>query len=232
VSSERRKEFEAYLASIAAQHANIVEETKVKVDETRGELWRNEERQFLLEEAGFMARSFFRACLRSIKLMRPGNEHDEKEFREREEKQFSRLDDENTDMMFSMQPPVNRENELKSRASYYHAHLREHINSDSQCLNSEPWREQDIEVFLHFLRTGEKRRRYVLKDYRFDDPYKSLFDNERIKRFEERANALLRDTYKANGWTLRSDFKPRDPSERVDSIFGFIEDPEEKDQYY
>lgn len=179
-----------------------------------------------------MARSLFRACLRSIKLMRPGNEHDEKEFREREEKQFSRLEDDNTDMMFSMQPPVNRENELSSRASYYLAHLREHINSDSQCLTSDPWKEHDVEVFLHYLRTGEKRRRYVLKDYRFDDPYRSLFDNERVKRFEARANALLRDTYKANGWSLRSDFKTRDPSERVDSQFSFIEDPEEKDQYY
>ena len=232
-NAERREKFEEYLASIArpaAPQTRVAEPTG-KIDQTRGEVWRKEERKFLFEEAGVMARSLFRTCLRSINVMRPGNEHDEMEFRAREEKQFSKVGDDAIDM-FSVQPPVNRDNELTSRVNYYHAHLREHINSDSQCLNADPWTESDIATFLHFLRTGEKRRRYVLKDYRFEDPYKSVFDDERIKKFEERANALIHDTYKANGWILTSERMAKERRKDLDSSFGYDIDPEGKEEYF
>ena len=52
---------QAHLDSIAPQRPKIVSsEPKEKVDETRGELWRKEERKILFDEAGFLARSLFR----------------------------------------------------------------------------------------------------------------------------------------------------------------------------
>ena len=206
--AERQAAARAYLAS-QADVPRVAEPTEV-VDETRGPQWRQEEREVLLEEAGFLARSLYRACIRSIKLMRPGNQHDEDDFKEREERQFSNLNDEKADLFFSMRPPVDRKNELRSRAEYYHAHLRENFNSDSQCLDKNPWNEHDIQACLYFLRHGEKSRRYILKDYRFEDPYSSKYDVERINKFEARAVELLRDTYKANGRVLLADTKPED----------------------
>jgi len=223
-AEEKRAAVAAYLASCStSQEQPDVEEP---VDESRGEGWRNNERTFLMEEAGFLAKSLYRTCLRSVTVLRPGNHKDEKDFREREEQQIADLDDEGGGLIFSMEPPVNRENELQSRADYYYTHLRENYNSDSQCLDRKPWKEHDIEVFMHFLKNGEKRRRYVLKDYRFDDPYKSSFNADRVKQFEARANVLLRDTYVANDWLLMSDIKPEDYDTEYDPDFDF-DDPVE-----
>ena len=74
----------------------------------------------LRKEAAFLTKSLYRICLRSVRLIRPGNEHDEEEFERREKK---RLEDENSPRkdddvrmgMFSMLPPVDREDELRSR---------------------------------------------------------------------------------------------------------------------
>lgn len=214
--AERQAVARAYLAS-QGNVPRVAEPTKV-VDETRGPQWRNEERQILLEEAGFLARSLYRACIRSIKLMLPGNQHDEADFKEREERQFASLNDEKGDLFFSMRPPVDRKNELRSRAEYYHAYLRENFNSDSQCLDRDPWSEHDVQACLHFLRHGEKSRRYILKDYRFKDPYSCIYDAERIDKFETRAHALLRDTYKASGRVLLADTKPEDYETQYDPV--------------
>jgi hypothetical protein len=127
-----------------------------------------------------------------------------------------------------MEPPVNRKNELESRADYYYTHLRENYNSDSECLDQEPWKENDIEIFLSFLKKGEKGRRYVLKDYRFKDPFKTSFDADRVKKFEARANELLRDTYKAHGWLLMADVKAEDYDTEYDPEFDFDDPPEDK----
>ena len=224
--AEKRAAVEAYLASMGSQQTSEPN-NEVVVDETRGELWRKEERTILVEEAGFLGRSLYRACLRSVNVLRPGNQYDEKDFKAREEQQYSE-DHAGGAVIFSMEPPVNRDNELQSRADYYYTHMRENYNSDSQCLDRDPWKEHDVEVFLHFLRTGEKRRRYVLKDYRFKDPYRSMYDAERIKQFETRAADLLRDTYEANGWLLQSDIKPEDYDTEHDPDFDFEDDPEEK----
>lgn len=210
--AEKQAAARAYLAS-QADVPSVAATIKV-VDETRGPQWRKEERKILLEEAGFLARSLYRACIRSIKLMLPGV--DEADFKDREERQFASLKDENGGMFFSMRPPVDRNNELRSRAEYYHAHLRENFNSDSQCLDRDPWNEHDVQACLHFLRHGEKSRRYILKDYRFDDPYSFMYDVERINKFEARAVELLRDTYKASGRMLLADTKPEDNETQYD----------------
>jgi hypothetical protein len=236
VAEEKRAAtMEAYLASSTMNGAGAAPdkqqaiEPAAKVDETRGDEWRVKEREFLMEEAGYMARSLYRTCLRSVRTLRPGNERDEQDFREREEKQLSDLDEEGGgSVMFSMEPPVNRQNELQSRAEYYYTHLRENYNSDSECLDRELWKEHDIETFLHFLRKGEKRRRYVLKDYRFKDPYKATFDADRVKKFETRANELLRDTYQVHGWLLMADVKAEDFDTEYDPEFDFDDDPQDK----
>lgn len=225
-AEEKRAAVAAYLASISGNASN--EEPSEPEDETRGQAWRDAERAFLMEEAGSMSKSLYRTCLRSVRTLRPGNDRDELDFKKREDQQFSDLNDEGGDIIFSMEPPVNRQNELQSRADYYYTHLRENYNSDSECLDREPWQEQDIEVFVHFFKQGEKRRRYVLKDYRFNDPYKSAFDAGRVKLFQTRANELLRDTYKANGWMLMSDVKPEDYDTEYDPHFDFSDSPEDK----
>lgn len=166
---------------------------------------RDERRQELLLEAGAMSRSLFRTCLRCVKIMREGNEHDEEEFQERERNQFQSMKDAVASGTFSMAPPVDRENELTSRANYYHGHTREHFDGDSDCLKADPWREENVDTFLNVLRSGEYKRTWVMKDYKFDDPYVDVFDNERVDKWEHRVRELLRETYDANGWILPSE---------------------------
>ena len=171
---------------------------------------RDERRQELLLEAGAMSRSLFRTCLRCVKVMREGNEHDEQEFRERERNQLQSMTDAISSGTFSMAPPVDRENELTSRANYYHRHTREHFDGDSDCLKADPWREETVDTFLHVLRSGEYKRTWVMKDYKFDDPYTDLFDNDRVDKWEQHARELLKDTYDANGWILPSEVHSKD----------------------
>jgi hypothetical protein len=167
---------------------------------------RNETRQELLLEAGTLSRSLFRTCLRCVKIIREGNQHDEADFVEREENQFQTLKEAvasgNT---FSMAPPVDRENELSSRANYYHGHTREHFDGDSDCLKSDPWREENVDTYLQILKGGEYKRKWVMNDYKFDDPYVNMFDNERVDEWEVKARQLLNETYNENGWILPSE---------------------------
>eukprot|EP00546_Thalassionema_frauenfeldii_P009416 CAMPEP_0178927648 /NCGR_PEP_ID=MMETSP0786-20121207/19333_1 /TAXON_ID=186022 /ORGANISM="Thalassionema frauenfeldii, Strain CCMP 1798" /LENGTH=160 /DNA_ID=CAMNT_0020603161 /DNA_START=305 /DNA_END=784 /DNA_ORIENTATION=- len=130
--------------------------------------------------------------------MRPGNKYDEEEFARREKAEKEGLGS-------MMVPSVDRENELHSRAEYYFQYVREHYNSDCTCLDRNPWRESDIEIFLHYVRIGEKRRKYILNDYKFDDPFGSKFPVERVDNFEKRAAELVRVTYKINNWILPSE---------------------------
>jgi hypothetical protein len=166
---------------------------------------RDKERQALLLEAGVMSRSLFRTCLRCVKIMRQGNEHDETEFREREENQLKSMKDALASGTFSMGPPVDRENELDSRAIYYHGHTREHFDGEYDCLKWDPWKEEHVDRYLHFLRKGEHKRKWIMNDYKFPDSYAHVFDNEQVDRWEARARELLKDTYDTNGWILPSE---------------------------
>ena len=81
----------------------------------------------LFNEASCLTRALYRKCLRSVKLLREGNERDELDFREREKGQMKQSDefddvagsDGSDGERISMAPPVNRQNELQSRANYY-----------------------------------------------------------------------------------------------------------------
>ena len=95
----------------------------------------------LLEEASYLTKTLYRKCLKSIKSLARGNERDETDFSEREQSEQDQLDElfssstakdsssNNTNKRVSlMAPPVNRQNELSSRANYYHAFTREHFD--------------------------------------------------------------------------------------------------------
>jgi hypothetical protein len=145
-------------------------------------------REELLEEAAALTKSLYRICFRSAtKVIRWGNAFDEKEFQRREEEFGSPTSSGN----FSMAPPPDREDELRSRAAYYQSYAREYFTQESDCLDNDPWEETDISRYLYYLRKGDKDRKWLLGDMMFPDPYKNAMDQERIKKFGETANRYI-----------------------------------------
>jgi hypothetical protein len=72
-----------------------------------------QERERLLEAAGALSRSVYRTCMRSVGAIRFGNEHDEKDFHEREQDRLEPKEKKDVRLsMLSMLPPVDREDEL------------------------------------------------------------------------------------------------------------------------
>lgn len=145
-------------------------------------------KQDLLDEASHLTKMLYRSCLRSVRVIRWGNEFDEKEFQRREE---DFLKPSGPDGRISMAPPPDKEDELRSRAEYYHSYARESFTQESDCLDNEPLRERDIKRYLYYLRKGEKDRQWLLADMMFPDPYKMSLDNKRVKRFEALAKRYL-----------------------------------------
>lgn len=167
-----------------------------------------DERDFLVAEASALTKSLYRTCLKSVEILRPGNDRDETDFAEREEAQLKMFDDDSSEgsgtagSLSAFSPPVDRANELESRAEYYAEWTRENFAQESDCLATEAWREDDVARYLHFLRIGEERRRWVLKDYGFDDPFVDVFDPDRVDRFEKRATEFLEQSYSSRGWLM------------------------------
>ncbi len=90
-----------------------------------------------------------------------------------------------------MAPPPNKEDELRSRAEYYHSYAREYFTQESDCLDNEPLQERDLKRYLYYLRKGEKDRKWLLGDMMFSDPYKNAFDKERLSQFEAKFQKYL-----------------------------------------
>eukprot|EP00574_Skeletonema_japonicum_P001219 CAMPEP_0201739082 /NCGR_PEP_ID=MMETSP0593-20130828/45592_1 /ASSEMBLY_ACC=CAM_ASM_000672 /TAXON_ID=267983 /ORGANISM="Skeletonema japonicum, Strain CCMP2506" /LENGTH=370 /DNA_ID=CAMNT_0048233329 /DNA_START=391 /DNA_END=1504 /DNA_ORIENTATION=+ len=94
----------------------------------------------LLKEANYLTKTLYRKCLKSIQSLARGNERDESDFSEREQSEKDQLDEllsdssssskknANNNRVSLMSPPVNRQNELSSRANYYQAFTREHFD--------------------------------------------------------------------------------------------------------
>lgn len=154
----------------------------------------------LLADAGCITKSIFRTCLRSVRLIRFGNERDEEDFKEREQ----RREQEENDFMsgksaedaslglFSMMPAVDREDELRSRADYYTQYARENIAQEADCLPLGKHavgglQEYDVERFMFLLKKAEKERRWLLVDMGFQDPYQKSYPKELADQFEEKA---------------------------------------------
>jgi hypothetical protein len=117
------------------------------------------EETMIHQEASFLTRSLFRACIRSIRLIQEGNSYDEVEFQMREARQLDSmsLDDEkdeekiqhgrrherhtgrlaaaSTVRTMSFLPPVSRKDDLQSRAMYYTSYAREMIAQEADCLD-------------------------------------------------------------------------------------------------
>lgn len=244
--AKKRAEVSAYLASMYSKDTakttngkdDAVDKTKSsqtlhqETEKSKQEEQWQAERQALLEEAGFMTRSLFRTCLRCVKLLRPGNEHDEREFQEREEAQLKEMEEKlsSSSFSFSMEPPVDRENELESRFEYYHGWTRENFEGELDSLKKDPWREEDVERYVYFLRKGEERRKWLLKEYRFEeDPFPHAFDHDRVDQFEARANELLVSIYGAKGWLHSKDIKPEDINTGRDDFFDADDNPDDVD---
>lgn len=158
------------------------------------------EREELFQEAHLITLSLYRTCLRCIRIMRPGNSHDDQDFTKREESQLQAMENLNIGSSktsggtFSFEPPVDRENELTSRAFYYLAHVQESFGQEVDCLAKDPWMEDDIERFVHLMAKGEERRRWIMKEYKFKDPYIDSWDGSRLDRFEVRVTDFVKKT--------------------------------------
>lgn len=149
--------------------------------------------QLLLGEASALSRSLYRLCLRSVRVIRKGNDNDEKEFVERERKRLEQPKSSSGDArlsFLSMLPPVDRTDELRSRAEYYTQYARELFVQESDCLPAKPseWSDQHVARYVHHLRTGNEHRKWLLSDMKFDDAFSISFDRARVDRFE--ADAL------------------------------------------
>jgi hypothetical protein len=151
----------------------------------------------LLDDASTLSRSLYRRCFRSIRHIRHGNDHDEEEFQRREKDRLSNLDEDRSDprlSMLSMLPPVDRVDELRSRAEYYQQYTRENFVQESDCLEHEDLLEGHIDRFVYLLRRGDDHRKWLLTDMRFDDPCKQeelLNASNQINDFETRARSMV-----------------------------------------
>jgi len=171
------------LISRSSSAVNISAETKRQI---------NLEREQLLAEASALTRSLYRSCIRSVRAIRYGNEHDERQFQEIERKMKEKPKQTDPRLsMLSMLPPVDREDELRSRAEYYMQYAHENFIQESDCLNHDELEAGHIARFFHFLRGGEAQRKWLLTDMQFPDPCAKAFDEKRVKEFEERAMAAI-----------------------------------------
>lgn len=177
-------------------------------------------RENLLEEAEFLTKSLYRNCLRSVRLIRWGNAFDDKEFERREEE----FQNPTAGGVISMAPPPNKEDELRSRAEYYHSYAREYFTQESDSLDNDPLFERDIRRYLYYIRKGEKDRKWLLGDMMFPDPYKSSLDQERIKRFEDMSKKYLGEEEDEEENSTIDDNTNKKSHAKSSSNDGFIED--------
>mmetsp|Transcript_19220 Transcript_19220/g.24746 ORF Transcript_19220/g.24746 Transcript_19220/m.24746 type:complete len:310 (+) Transcript_19220:162-1091(+) len=165
-----------------------------------------QERQEILFEAAYLTRSLYRVCLKSTRFILKGNEHDEQEFQKIEKRRMQSSSSNNDSAagaagggmnrdprlsMLSMVPPVNRPAELQARTEYYHQFTQENFIGELDCLLTDDQGHYDR--YFSFLKQGEVRRKWLLKDMKFQDPYSDIFDSKRIGQLEKRVkNYLLR----------------------------------------
>jgi hypothetical protein len=162
-----------------------------------------QQQRVLQERATKLTLSFYRLVLRSIRTIRYGNDHDEKEFQKREEQQKQREEELFTNItkidkrldMISMLPEVDRTDELLSRFNYYTDYARENIHQESDRLpRTTLWNNPEhIERYISLLKRGEQHRVWLLKDMKFPiipckTPTKILYEqfkNDAIQHVEK-----------------------------------------------
>lgn len=178
-----------------------------------------EQQQQLFNEAKVMTLSMYRTCIRCTKILNLANAYDEEQFLQREEAQKTkRLEFQPGDTM-TFEPPVDRENELSSRSSYYLAFVKESCGQEMDCLTrNDPWREEDVERFVFMMNQGEERRKWILNDYQFDDPFHHIWESvmkTKLDSWEKNANSMIVDLYKRKGWKLKAEIFPELPEDDI-----------------
>lgn len=152
--------------------------------------WR-QERRALEAQASALTLALYRRCVRSARLIRRGNDADEQEFAKREQQRLeATLPKEQRLSMLSLLPPVDREDELRSRADYYMQYARENFVQESDCLSHKKLEAEHIARYLYHLRRGEEHRQWLLSDMQFDDPCDAL-DASQVQAFETQALEFL-----------------------------------------
>ena len=138
------------------------------------------EKEDLRAEAKALTLKLYRSVTRSVRVIRYGNEYDEKEFVEREKKRKESMEKPKDSRlsMLSVLPPVDREDELRSRAEYYQQYARENFVQESDVFGREIWDRQHVSRYIHHLRKGDEHRKWLLADMKFPDPFDKSFDNE------------------------------------------------------
>lgn len=112
-------------------------------------------------EASYLTRTLYRKCLQSIKLLAIGNQRDEIDFAEREAHEKNDFTNTSIKHRVSMAPPVNRRNELSSRAEYYKTHTRENFDGHYSLLGKHGFHIGDEGNMTHGLgnsSTGTQKR--------------------------------------------------------------------------
>lgn len=166
------------------------------------------EKEELQAEAKALTLKLYRTVTRSVRTIRWGNEHDEKEFVEREKKRKESKPTDKRLSMLSMLPPVDREDELRSRAEYYQQYARENFVQESDCFGRrDDWDPQHVARYIHHLRQGDKHRKWLLGDMKFPDPYEHSFDHARVDEFERRA---LDYVERAQDFKLQKELSPEE----------------------
>lgn len=139
----------------------------------------DEEKDFLIREARSITLSFWRTCVRCIRLLREVD-----------------CDKPSHNSQFSMMMHDDEELQKRWRSDYYLDWASENIFQESDCLNGE-WSQQNVDRYLYFIRQGEQKRQWLLKEFKFEkDPYS--FPHDRLLTFEKRAYALLAETKQAS----------------------------------
>jgi hypothetical protein len=179
-------------------------------------------REDLLHLAASLTKSLYRRCLRSVKVIRWGNEFDEKEFARREEEYRN---PKRSGGILSMAPPPNKEDELRSRAEYYHSYAREYFTQESDCLDNDPLQERDIRRYLYYLRKGDKDRKWLLADMMFPDPCKDSVDLTQITKFEAMSKQYFGKTDN-DGYDNQNTEKEVGQMQAANDGFGEDEEPE------
>lgn len=194
---------------------------------------RLENNQDLLKQhATKITLSLYRVMVRSVRFIRHGNQYDEEEFARREEEEMEQLANQtitrknvkelNNDprlSMLSMLPPVNRVDELRSRAEYYMQYAHENFLQEKDCLdyyNGMLWDSENIIYrYKTSIRRGNEQRKWLLKDMKFEyDPYShygTILD-EMLTEFEKAATEHIHEVQDFNNGQRHT---TRDPFDMI-----------------
>ncbi|GAX10682.1 hypothetical protein FisN_14Lh193 [Fistulifera solaris] len=191
------------------------------------------EEQLLREEAKALTLKLYRACVRSVRHIRHGNALDEAEFQRREEERLDLLYDDSSTIkrnpMLSMLPPVDRQDELRSRAEYYLQYARDYFQQEAGCLDGEQWFQQRVARYVYSLHRGEHQRKWLLQDMGFDDPFSGL-DEIRLELFQKNAQALAAQQDVATDESNASTTKVENRDREDDNAYAWSDDEEEGDE--